>query len=73
MTLRLPRPMGTAADSIENLWSQARSSWPADLRDGFYSLFLLIAWQLWKERSGRCFRDLSSFLMTASEVAKLWV
>jgi hypothetical protein len=32
----------------------------SDKRRGADSLFALVAWELWKERNGRCFRDGSS-------------
>jgi hypothetical protein len=47
-------------DSMLSWWTSWRRRWMGDKRRGADSLFALVAWELWKERNGRCFRDGSS-------------
>ncbi|WVZ91592.1 hypothetical protein U9M48_037742 [Paspalum notatum var. saurae] len=54
--LSLPAPSSQGVQSIMAFWRRGRRRWPRDLRKGFDSLFMLVAWQLWKERNERCFR-----------------
>ena len=50
-------------DSMLSLWNTWRARWRGDKRKGADSLFALVAWELWKERNGRCFRQASSTVM----------
>ena len=41
-------------------WLQCRKRIPKPVRRGFDSLFFLIGWMLWKERSARTFNRIST-------------
>lgn len=46
--------------TIQEWWSQLRGQLPGAQCKGFDSLFVLIAWQLWKERNALVFRTMES-------------
>lgn len=52
-----PQPPPTG--NILDWWTTWRSRWTGILAKGADTLFLLIAWELWKERNARCFRGAS--------------
>jgi hypothetical protein len=57
-------------------WTGVRKLLPKELRRGFDSLFLLVGWQLWKERNDRTFnREASSAAQVVQKVLQeiaLW-
>jgi hypothetical protein len=63
--------------SILDWWDAWRQHWNDDNRKGAESLFALMAWELWKERNARCFRDTTStipqVLSTIKHVADQWI
>jgi hypothetical protein len=63
--------------SILDWWDAWRQHWNDDNRKGADSLFALMAWELWKERNARCFRDTTStipqVLSTIKHVTDQWI
>jgi hypothetical protein len=63
--------------SILDWWTTWRQHWTRSERRGADSIFLLVAWELWKERNARCFRGANTqvpqFLATLKHEADLWV
>ena len=54
-----------------------RKQLPKDLRRGFFALFLLVSWMMWKERNSWVFERFATMpawmLPKINEVANLWV
>lgn len=57
-------------------WTTSRKQLRKELRRGFDSLFLLVGWQLWKERNARMFNRVASsaaqLLQTVEQEITLW-
>ena len=65
------------AGAIVDWWETWRGLWPSKYAGGADSLFVLIAWELWKERDARCFRGANTHLSavkdTIKQQAELWI
>lgn len=64
-------------NSILAWWTPWRNRWHGDKKKGADSLFALVAWELWKERNARCFRNAASqvpqVLSTINHTANQWI
>jgi hypothetical protein len=58
-------------------WDRWRLRWHGERQKGADTLFALVAWEIWKERNARCFRNASSniseLLNTIRLNADLWI
>jgi hypothetical protein len=58
-------------------WEHWRRRWHGDKRKGADTLFALVAWELWKERNARLFRNeaanIAQFLAKIKHIADLWI
>jgi len=65
------------ADAIVDWWETWRALWLASFARGADSMFVLIAWEIWKERNARCFRGVATQIpaikATIKLQAELWV
>jgi hypothetical protein len=65
------------AASILAWWTSWRRRWNGDKRKGADSLFALVAWEIWKERKARCFRNSSAtvpqLLVICRNHANVWI
>jgi hypothetical protein len=65
------------AGAILDWWETWRALWLPEDAGGADSLFVLIAWELWKERNARCFRGANTHLSavkdTIKQQAELWI
>jgi hypothetical protein len=72
-----PQMVAVTPASILDWWTTWRQHWTRSKRRGADSILLLVAWELWKERSVRCFRGANTqvpqFLATLKHEADLWV
>lgn len=63
--------------NIIDWWEAWRSHWHGQKRKGADTLFALVAWELWKERNARLFRDTASPVSQVLSVIKhttdLWI
>jgi hypothetical protein len=66
-------PSGTIAE----WWDTWRSQWTGTYMMGADTLFALIAWEIWKERNGRCFRGANTKVQALMAIirfnAEQWV
>ena len=76
MALRQPM-VTTSSGTILDWWTAWRDCWTSVERKGADSIFLLVAWELWKERNARCFKGANTqvpiLLATLKHQAELWV
>jgi len=67
----------TAMESLQDWWARLRSFLPPTKRKGFDTLFSLIAWELWKERNARVFRNAAApvpqLVQTIRHFGEQWV
>jgi hypothetical protein len=63
--------------SLLTCWEQWRRRWHGEKRKGADTLFALVAWEIWKERNARCFRDApstnSQLLSTIKHTSDQWI
>jgi hypothetical protein len=63
--------------SVIDWWEHWRRRWHGDKRKGADTLFALVAWELWKERKARLFRNeaanIAQFLAKIKHIADLWI
>jgi hypothetical protein len=63
--------------TILEWWQRWRRRWIGVKRKGADTLFGLVAWELWKERNARLFRNESAtsaqFLAKVKQIADLWI
>ena len=66
-----------AMESLQDWWARLRSFLPPPKRKGFDTLFSLIAWELWKERNARVFRNAAApvpqLVQTIRHFGEQWV
>jgi hypothetical protein len=64
-------------DNVLDWWEAWRSLWGGEYRQGANSIFVLVAWELWKERNARLFRGSATqppqLLASIKHHAELWV
>jgi hypothetical protein len=63
--------------SVIDWWEHWRQRWHGDKRKGANTLFALVAWELWKERNAKLFRNEAAnsaqFLAKIKHIADLWI
>jgi hypothetical protein len=63
--------------SIADWWERWRQRWHREKRKCADTLFALVAWELWKERNARLFRNEAAtsaqLLATIKQIADLWI
>ena len=66
-----------AAASSQRWWRRLRSLFTVEKRKGIDSLFVLVSWEIWKERNTRCFREfvfsIIDFLQVVRAEADRWI
>jgi hypothetical protein len=68
--LVLHRPFPELASTTYTWWKHIRAGSSDLQRAGMDSLFVLVSWQVWKERNARCFRGSSASVAELLQLIK---